>query len=377
MGGGTLADRLNGQGDPKRKLSASIATMLLALPQLAAVPGTALPGVLDPVAVPEIAPGASLLSAADREEALSFYAFGQAGSGDAQQLLYDPEHGLVVGYSARAASTLVVELFLLGIGELSAAVAQIDDIGKMKVHNFAKKQLPDRYRVPKTVLCRQTKVAHATKVTTSMKLVANPYTRAVSPYIHQMRTGISHRCLLRQRLAASGLHPMCSELHVSEVQADTIDQMMGNVSFVWRDVLLFEQSHGAFHAVMQVSQGAQGTAAAGGRRVEVLRAGEGGAERAARRQRVTDAYARRPPCASPPPPRPSLPPSLPPSRFPSSSRPGPQRRALAGPSSSPVDISEGVRERQGMSVVQRRQRQVRVHTTEICFSVDGPPACLL
>lgn len=206
--------------------------MLLALPQLAAVPGTALPGVLDPVAVPEIAPGASLLSAADREEALSFYAFGQAGSGDAQQLLYDPEHGLVVGYSARAASTLVVELFLLGIGELSAAVAQIDDIGKMKVHNFAKKQLPDRYRVPKTVLCRQTKVAHATKVTTSMKLVANPYTRAVSSYIHQMRTGISHRCLLRQRLAASGLHPMCSELHVSEVQADTIDQMMGNVSFV-------------------------------------------------------------------------------------------------------------------------------------------------
>ena len=171
---------------------------------------------------------ATMLSTTDREEALSLYAFGQ---GEAQQLLYDPAHGLVVGYAARAASTLVVELFLQSIGELSAAVAEIDRVGKMKVHNFAKKQLPPRYRVPKTVLCRGSSVAQATNVTVSLKLVANPYTRAVSSYIHQMRTAISHRCLLRQREDAD-VNPMCSELNVAGKQADTIDTLMGNVSFV-------------------------------------------------------------------------------------------------------------------------------------------------
>ena len=151
--------------------------------------------------------------------------------GESHQLLYDPDHGVVVGYAARSASTLMVELFLLNIGELDRAVVEADRLGKMKPHNFAKQQLSARYHVPQMVLCRGSKVAQATNVTASLKLVANPYVRAVSSFVHQMNTAISHEC---PRIPHPGMpvHPMCTELKISEAVTDSADTLMANTTFI-------------------------------------------------------------------------------------------------------------------------------------------------
>ena len=73
--------------------------------------------------------------------------FGVVTLDNPNQLLYDPDHGVVIGYAARSASTLMVELFLHSIDKLRDAVTEAERIGKIKPHNFAKKQLPARYHV--------------------------------------------------------------------------------------------------------------------------------------------------------------------------------------------------------------------------------------
>ena len=163
-------------------------------------------------------------------DARSVFVRGQVQD-DPHQLLYDPDHGVVVGYAARSASTLMVELFLLSIDELGTAVTEAELIGKMKPHNFAKQQLSSRYHVPQLVLCRGSKVARATNVTASLKLVANPYVRAVSSFVHQMNTAISHECP-RIPHPNTPIHPMCTKLSISKAVKDTAEELMANVSFV-------------------------------------------------------------------------------------------------------------------------------------------------
>ena len=157
--------------------------------------------------------------------------FGLVTLDNPNQLLYDPDHGVVVGYAARSASTLMVELFLHSIDELGTAVTEAEQIGKMKPHNYAKKQLSARYHVPNKVLCRGSKVARATNVTASLKLVANPYIRAVSSFVHQMNTAISHECP-RIPHPNTPIHPMCTQLKISKAVTENADELMANTSFI-------------------------------------------------------------------------------------------------------------------------------------------------
>ena len=157
--------------------------------------------------------------------------FGLVTLDNPNQLLYDPDHAVVIGYAARSASTLMVELFLQSIGELGTAVTEAEQIGKIKPHNYAKKQLSARYHVPNQVLCRGSKVRRATNVTASLKLVANPYIRAVSSFVHQMNTAISHECPKRPS-PNKPVHPMCSQLKVSEAVTESADELMANTTFI-------------------------------------------------------------------------------------------------------------------------------------------------
>jgi len=181
--------------------------------------------------------------------------FGVVTLDNPNQLLYDPDHGVVIGYAARSASTLMVELFLHSIDKLRDAVTEAERIGKIKPHNFAKKQLPARYHVANQVLCRGSKVARATNVTASLKLVANPYIRAVSSFVHQMNTAISHECP-RTPHANAPIHPMCTELKIAGAVTESPEELMANTTFIqWLEaVKKVGFRHLDMHTLPQASQ---------------------------------------------------------------------------------------------------------------------------
>ena len=123
----------------------------------------------------------------------------------------------------------MVELFLQQIGKLSAAAAAARKDGSSLdsvVHAFANHELDDKYHIPSFALCRHSSKAHAVKF--SLKLVSNPYARAVSSYFHQMHTNITGRCHPQRRSNKRfEPSPLCKALRIKGK-----DDLMGDVSFV-------------------------------------------------------------------------------------------------------------------------------------------------
>jgi len=96
--------------------------------------------------------------------------------------LIDPAYNVVMGWSARAACTLAVSVFLDHLGLLDEAW-EYDSF----VHNYRVDKLDRRFRVkPFGNKSQLTKPE-----VTSFKIVRNPYARAVSIYSHQMFSNFS------------------------------------------------------------------------------------------------------------------------------------------------------------------------------------------
>ena len=98
--------------------------------------------------------------------------------------LIDPARHVVMGWSARAACTLAVSVFLDHLGLLDEAWAY-DSF----VHNYRTQKLDPRFKV--RPLGNDSQLSHRHKETSSFKIVRNPYARAVSIYSHQMVSNFS------------------------------------------------------------------------------------------------------------------------------------------------------------------------------------------
>ena len=140
-------------------------------------------------------------------------------------LLYDPSHGVAVGWSVGPASTMVVELFLQSISSSAAAAEGADPEAAQRTERsrLANPQslavLPKQHRISPLVLCDAAAAAAgvdpappapaagegpedeadvaaqaAVKPRLHFKFVTNPYSRAVEAYLHDIETKMSGRC---------------------------------------------------------------------------------------------------------------------------------------------------------------------------------------
>ena len=96
--------------------------------------------------------------------------------------LIDPMYGVVMGWTARAACTLAVSVFLDHLDLLDAAW-EYDSF----VHNYRVDKLEDRFKVRPAGKHSQLTQPEVR----SFKIVRNPYARAVSIYSHQMFSNFS------------------------------------------------------------------------------------------------------------------------------------------------------------------------------------------
>lgn len=96
--------------------------------------------------------------------------------------LIDPAYRVVMGWSARAACTLAVSIFLDHLGLLDEAW-EYDSF----VHNYRVDKLDRRFHV--RPFGNDSQITHPE--VTSFKIVRNPYARAVSIYSHQMVSNFS------------------------------------------------------------------------------------------------------------------------------------------------------------------------------------------
>ena len=96
--------------------------------------------------------------------------------------LIDPAYHVVMGWSARAACTLAVSIFLDHLGLLDEAW-EYDSF----VHNYRIDKLDRSFRV--RAFGNDSQITHPE--VTSFKIVRNPYARAVSIYSHQMFSNFS------------------------------------------------------------------------------------------------------------------------------------------------------------------------------------------
>ena len=136
-------------------------------------------------------------------------------------LLYDPSHGVAVGWSVGPASTMVVELFLQSISSSAAGADGADSAAEQR-SKLANPQslavLPKQHRISPLVLCDAAAAAAGVvpappapaasesedeadaaaqapvKPRLHFKFVTNPYARAVEAYLHDIETKMSGRC---------------------------------------------------------------------------------------------------------------------------------------------------------------------------------------
>ena len=93
--------------------------------------------------------------------------------------LVDPEAKIVMGWTARAACTLAVGIFIDHLGQLKEAWDYDPSIHGYRMYKLDKKYVATLEDVQN-------------KEMTSFKIVRNPFARAVSSYSHQMMTDFSH-----------------------------------------------------------------------------------------------------------------------------------------------------------------------------------------